>query len=108
MNPADRPRFPADFSRALAEAFERAPVPGPAGELRRTVEVIRNFSIRSVEERYEVFDIEGQVLGTADTFMQARAIVPNGAHEELPSVHAIRLSPADRRRIIEAGFPVWG
>ena len=29
---------------ALAEAFERAPVPGPAGELRRTVELMRQLA----------------------------------------------------------------
>ena len=29
---------------ALAEAFERAPVPGPAGELRRTVAVMRELA----------------------------------------------------------------
>lgn len=48
MNPADRPRFPADFSRALAEAFERAPVPGAAGELRGAVEVIGELARRVV------------------------------------------------------------
>lgn len=30
---------------ARAEAFERAPVPGPAGELRRTVEVMRQLAV---------------------------------------------------------------
>jgi hypothetical protein len=81
----------------------------PFGLARGEIDIFvpRNFSIRAVEDCYEVLDIEGQVIGTAGTFQQARRLVPDGAHEELHSVHAIRLSAVDRGRVLECGMFAW-
>ena len=72
------------------------------------VYVPRNFRIRRIEDRYQVLDPEGKVLGTADTFMQARSFVPDGAHEEPHSVHGVRLDAGARARLLEVGLFAWG
>lgn len=72
------------------------------------VYVPRNFRIRSVEDRYEVLDLEGNVLGTAGTFIEARRFVPDGAHEELCSVHGVRLTTEARVRLKQVGLAIWG
>lgn len=96
------------YDRELPRAADRI---AKAFGLRRgalDVYVPRNFRIRSTEDRYQVLDLEGAVLGSADTLSGARRFVPDGAHEELHSVHAVRLSAEACARMLEVGLPVWG
>lgn len=67
-----------------------------------------NFSIRGVEDGYEVRTEGGKVLGVAPSFEAARAILPDGAHERLYGVHGVRLDKATRTAILQGGFTAWG
>lgn len=96
------------YDRELPRAADR--ITKPLGLARGEIDIYvpRNFRILSIEDRYDVLDVEGHVLGSASTFLQARQFVPDGAHEELHSVHAIRLDAAGRDRLLQAGLPAWG
>lgn len=67
-----------------------------------------NFSIRRLEAGYEVRDKRGTVLGVAPSFAQARALLPDGAHEKLYTLHGVRLDKANRAEIVNTGFAAWG
>jgi hypothetical protein len=72
------------------------------------VYVPTNFRVQRSEEGYEVYSAENHRLGTAPTLEDARAYVPDGAHERLYEVHGVRLPAAARRAILDTGFPAWG
>jgi hypothetical protein len=72
------------------------------------VYVPANFRVQQSEEGYEVFSAENELLGTAPTLEDARAFVPDGAHERLYEVHGIKLPTATRSAILATGFPAWG
>ena len=67
-----------------------------------------NFSIRRLEAGYEVRNRHGAVLGVAPSFAQARALLPDGAHEKLYSLHGVRLDKGARAEIVNRGFAAWG
>ncbi|MFM7858265.1 MAG: hypothetical protein ACKO96_41705, partial [Flammeovirgaceae bacterium] len=70
--------------------------------------VPENFQIRQNEGAYKVTDASGKALGLAATFEEARTLIPDGAHERLHSVHAVRLSRESRATILSEGFYAWG
>ncbi len=82
----------------------------PFGMACETVEVYvpDNFKIRRIEGGYEVRSMQGEVLGVAASFQEARDLLPDGAHERLYAVHGVRLSKAARVAILEKGFAAWG
>lgn len=82
----------------------------PFGLACETVEVYvpDNFKIRRVEGGFEVRTAKGKLLGVAPSFQEARALLPDGAHERLYAVHGVRLSEATRAAILEKGFSAWG
>jgi len=73
-----------------------------------SVYVPTNFSIRQSENGYEVYTLDGKLLGTSPTFEDARKFVPVRGHEHLYDVHGIRLPLAMRKAILDSGFPAWG
>ena len=82
----------------------------PFGVISEALEVYvpDNFKIRRLESGFEVRDSEDEIMGIAASFEEARALLPDGAHEQLYVVHGVRLSPATRVAILEKGFTVWG
>jgi hypothetical protein len=82
----------------------------PFGIACETVEVYvpENFRIRRFEGGYEVCSMQGEVLGVAASFQEARALLPDGAHERLYEVHGVRLGKAARASILEKGLTAWG
>jgi hypothetical protein len=82
----------------------------PFGIACETVEVYvpANFKIQPHDGKYKVCDSQGQVLGVAASFEEARALLPDGAHELLHEVHGVRLTSAGRAAILEKGFFAWG
>ena len=82
----------------------------PFGVVCEAVEVFvpDNFMIRRLERGYEVRTAEGSSLGIAASFNDARALLPDGAHERLHAVHGVRLSKAARAEILGKGFSAWG
>lgn len=82
----------------------------PFGIACETVEVYvpDNFKIRRIEGGFEVLSGEDEPLGVAASFQEARAMLPDGAHERLYTVHGVRLSEAARATILEKGFTAWG
>lgn len=67
-----------------------------------------NFTIRPAEIGYEVVDGEGEILGVAKTEGQVRSMLPDGAHEELMTMHGLRLNDTVRKAILLEGFHAWG
>ena len=67
-----------------------------------------NFKIRRSDGAYKVTSAAGQVLGVAATFEEARALLPDGAHERLHAAHGVRLSAEARAAILATGFFAWG
>jgi hypothetical protein len=67
-----------------------------------------NFRIRRIEGAYQVCSMQGVVLGLASSFQEARALLPDGAHERLYDVHGVRLNETSRVTILEKGFAAWG
>ena len=82
----------------------------PFGVISEALEVYvpNNFKIRRLESGFEVRGAEDDILGIAASFEDARALLPDGAHEQLYVVHGVRLSPATRGAILEKGFTAWG
>ncbi len=82
----------------------------PFGMACETIEVYvpDNFEIRRTEGGYEVRTAQGKLLGVAPSFPEARALLPDGAHERLYAVHGVRLSKAARGAILANGFAAWG
>lgn len=82
----------------------------PFGVISEALEVYvpNNFKIRRLEIGFEVRGAEDDILGIAASFEEARALLPDGAHEQLYVVHGVRLSPATRGAILEKGFTAWG
>ena len=72
------------------------------------VYVPENFTIRRTEAGYQVRSSDGKSLGVAASFHDARAMLPDGAHERLYDVHGVRLDEAVRAAILENGFTAWG
>lgn len=72
------------------------------------VYVPTNFRISQSENGYDVYTAENKLLGTGPTLEDARAFLPDGAHERLYEVHGVRLPDAMRRAVLDAGFPAWG
>ncbi len=86
----------------LKELYDRT-LPREANRMLKTfglacemieVYVPDNFHIRRVEGAYQVFNREGDELGVAASFQEARALMPDGAHERLYAVHGVRLNKA--------------
>jgi len=86
----------------LKELYDRT-IPRAAGRMLKAfglacetfeVYVPDNFSIRRTEGGYQVRSIEGEVLGVAASFQEARDLLPDGAHERLYAVHGVRFGPA--------------
>ena len=75
---------------------------------RLEVYVPDNFGIRHTEAGYEVRTAEGKLLGVAASFSEARALMPDGAHERLYGVHGVRMDEGAREAILKAGFAAWG
>jgi len=67
-----------------------------------------NFRVRQAESGYEVYSAENELLGTAPTLEDAQDFLPDGAHEQLYDVHAVRLPAELRDAILQSGFPAWG
>ena len=82
----------------------------PFGMACETIEVYvpENFKIRRVEGGFEVSNEQHGLLGVAASFQAARELMPDGAHEQLYSVHGVRLTEANRVAILEKGFAAWG
>lgn len=67
-----------------------------------------NFLIQRREGAYRVCTLQGKVLAVAATFEEARAMLPDGAHERLHEVHGVRMNQASRAAILKKGFFAWG
>lgn len=82
----------------------------PFGMACQTIEVYvpENFKIRRIDTGFEVRTLQGRVVGTADSFDEARALLPDGAHERLREVTGVRLDRDARATILEKGFAAWG
>ncbi len=82
----------------------------PYGKKCESVEVFQpaNFYIEPAEMGYEVFDEERCLLGAAATWDEAQALLPDGAHEVLKTMHGIKLDEALRQVILTNGFYAWG
>jgi hypothetical protein len=109
-------RYRGHGEQGLRELYDRTlPREGnrmlkPFGLTCETVEIFvpKNFAIRRVEGRYQVRNVQGEVVGDATTFQEARALMPDGAEETLHPVHGVRLPAAARAAILERGFFAWG
>ena len=109
-------RYGGRGSQGLKELYDRtlprearrvlAPLGLTCGSL--DVYVPDNFTMRSVEDGFEVATADGEILGTAPSLEEARNLFPDGAREELYTVHGVRLSKAARTAILEKGFAAWG
>ncbi len=82
----------------------------PYGKKCEGVEVFQpaNFYIEPAEIGYEVFDDEHCLLGAAANWSDAQALLPDGAHEVLKTMHGIKLDEAMRQAILAKGFYAWG
>jgi hypothetical protein len=109
-------RYKGLGATGLVELYDRA-LPREVNRMLKTfggaceklgVFVPTNFRIRQSESGYDVFAADNRLLGTAATLDEARAFVPDGAHELLYEVHAVRLPNAMRQVILAKGFPAWG
>jgi hypothetical protein len=67
-----------------------------------------SLTIRPVDTGFQVTTAEGHILGIAPSLEEARNLFPDGAREELYTVHGVRLSKAARAAILEKGFAAWG
>ena len=75
-----------------------------------TVEVFQptNFRIEPADIGYEVWDAAEQCLGTAATWEEAQALLPDGTHEELRPMHGVRIDKLLKSAILAHGFHAWG
>jgi len=82
----------------------------PYGRKCETVEVFQptNFYIEPADIGYEVFDDEKHSVGQAASWEEAQALLPDGAHEVLKPMHAVRLDADLRHRLLATGFYAWG
>lgn len=96
------------YDRTLPREVNRMMKPFGGACEKLGVFVPTNFRIKQSENGYEVFTAENELLETAPTLEDARQFVPDGAHELLYEVHAVRLSAEIRSAILSAGFPAWG
>ncbi len=56
---------------------------------------------------YELFDEARCLLGAAATLIDAQALLPDGAHEVLKTMHGIKLDEVLRQAILTNGFYAW-
>lgn len=96
------------YDRTLPREANRMLTPFRIGSGSVEVYVPENFGIRRIEEGYEVRTAGGRRLGVAPTMVEARDLLPDGAHEWLWSVHGVRLDEAMRQSIRQRGFMAWG
>ena len=96
------------YDRTLPREANRMLKPFRIGSGSVEVYVPENFGIRRIEEGYEVRTAGGRRLGVAPTMVEARDLLPDGAHERLWSVHGVRLDEAMRQSIRQRGFMAWG
>ncbi len=82
----------------------------PYGKKCESVEVFQpvNFYIEPAEVGYEVWDEERCLLGEAATWSDAQALLPDGAHEVLKTMHGIKLDESLRQMVLAKGFYAWG
>ena len=82
----------------------------PYGKKCEAVEVFEpaNFYIEPADIGYEVFDDEQQPVGTAATWDEAQALLPDGAHEVLRPMHGVQLDAELRDRLLELPLYAWG
>jgi hypothetical protein len=82
----------------------------PYGKKCESLEVFQpaNFYIEPAEMGYEVFDEERCLVGAAATWSDAQALLPDGAHEVLKTMHGIKLDEVLRQAILTTGFYAWG
>jgi len=82
----------------------------PYGMKCESVDVFQpvNFYIEPAEIGYEVFDEKRCLLGVAATWNDAQALLPDGAHEMLKTMHGIKLDEVLRQAILANGFFAWG
>ena len=82
----------------------------PYGKKCESVEVFQpaNFYIEPAEMGYEVFDDERRLLGAAENWNDAQALLPDGAHEVLKAMHGIKLEESLRQAVLANGFYAWG
>jgi hypothetical protein len=66
------------------------------------------FYIEPADTGYEVLDQQGEHLGSAVSWEEARAIIPHGVHEVLTPMHGVVLDESLRRTILADGFCAWG
>lgn len=109
-------RYGGMGSAGLVELYDRT-LPAEASRLLRryevacgTVEVFQpeNFYIEPAELGYEVMDGQGELIAKASTWEEARAALPDGAHEALVAMHGIALDEALRKALLSEGFFAWG
>ncbi|MDX8386149.1 MAG: hypothetical protein R8M11_06500, partial [Gallionella sp.] len=67
-----------------------------------------NFYIEPAEVGYKVLNEEKSLIGTAQTWKEAQALLPDGAREVLKPMHGIKLDEELRKSILENGFYAWG
>jgi len=109
-------RYDGDGAGGLRKLYDQT-LPKAANRLLRkhgvrceTIEVYvpTNFTIRPVDNGYEVLDDDGTFLGIATNKQEIRSLIPDGGHELLHSMHGIRLNEKLRRTILNDGFYAWG
>ncbi len=109
-------RYEGRGAKGLLELYDRT-LPTEAARLLRpygknceSIDVFQpvNFYIEPADVGYEVWDENGELLGTAATWKQAQSLLPDGAHEVLIPMHGVRLDEAQRQALIAKGFYAWG
>ena len=96
------------YDRTLPQDATRILKPWSVACGRMDIYVPMDFNIRQTEDGYEVLSSDNQVLGTSRTFEGAQQLLPDGAHETLHEVHAVRLSKETRQSVLTSGLPAWG
>ena len=96
------------YDRALPREVKRMLKPFGMACESIDVYVPENFKIHRVEGGFEVSSEHDGLIGIAPTFQAARELMPDGAHEQLYSVHGVRLTEANRVEILDKGFAAWG
>lgn len=89
---------------------EAARILRPYGKQCETIDIFMpvNFLIEPADIGYEVFNEDGDLLGTATNWTDAQKLLPDGAHESLMPMRGIRLDEALREALLANGLYAWG
>jgi hypothetical protein len=82
----------------------------PNGEKCKVIDVYLpvNFYIEPADIGYIIMDQDHNFIDSAATWSEAKAQLPDGAHELLTPMHGINISEALRENILKNGFYAWG